>query len=110
MLTPTVSMKMLSGLRSRWKMPFSWASLRLSGDLLGELQRLQLGDLALLEPLAQAGAGEQLHHHVRPAVLALAVLEHADGGGWRSWAVTSSSPAEADDELAVGEGTRGGPA
>src|SRR5690606_10452772 len=73
------------------------------GDLLGELERLQLGHLALLEPLAQALPGEQLHHHIGPAVLALAVLEHADGGGVPELGGDLELAAEADDELAVSE-------
>ena len=49
------------------------------GDLTRELEGLELGHAALLEPLGQALPGQQLHHHVRAAILGLAVLVHANG-------------------------------
>ena len=48
------------------------------GDLARELEGLELGHAALLEPLGEALPGQQLHHHVRPAIFRLAVLVHAD--------------------------------
>jgi hypothetical protein len=73
------------------------------GDLPRELQALELGDAALLEPLGQALAGQQLHDHVRAAVVGLAVLVHADRRRVAQLRGDLELAAEPDDELGVGQ-------
>ena len=73
------------------------------GDLFGVLQRLDLGDPPALEPLREALAGEQLHHHVGATIVGLTVLVDADRRRVPELGGDLDLAAEAGDELLVGE-------
>jgi hypothetical protein len=77
-----VSMRMLSGLRSRWTMPIAWAAARGVGDLRAEVGDGARAELAVgVEVLGEADAADQLDHEVGAAVGELAGVDRAGDVG-----------------------------
>ena len=78
-LPPTLPMKMLLALRSRWTMPMLVRGLQRRADRLEDLQHLAGREAAaLVQDRPQVDPLEQLHHVERPPVGEIVELEDVD--------------------------------